>query len=684
MKIIKSSEIWNYSIILLFSIVPYLPSIFGDFIFDDAETVKNNRIVNGKDSIFEIFERDFWGNPIKSQMSHKSYRPITTFTFWLNFKLHGFHTFGYHLINQFLHSLVTCLIYKFVKKIENIFSTGLENLALPTALLFAAHPIHTEAISNITGRSELLMTMFGLLALINLESSRFYIFVTLSMFSKEQGITVVPIAIFFHFLASSHTKSAQIIKNKMAFLGALILLRLKINNFKNAEFTIADNPNAFIENPLLRLVNHTYIWLYNLYLLLNPTNLCFDYSMGAIEQINGWKDWRILSPAFVLIIAIGGLKIIIGCVVSVAGGAGGGRGNGFERGWDNRFLAFFIFLGVATFLPASNIFITVGFVVAERVLYFPSLTICVFGAIIYRTFEKKFGNLELIILLLAASGSWNRANHWRSELSLYSADVKTCPLNPKIHYNLAKVLRDLGDIENSKKSYWTALKLNPKYEQALNNLGNILESSGDSKTAETLLIRAVGIRPNFAAAWMNLGISQMHQGKYNESENSFLRSIELRKESPHCYFNLGILYQKTNRAKEALEAWKNAVRIDEKHTQAWTNLLVLLDFLNLCDDVIKFGTQALKNIPNVNNIYMQVGTCYAQKNDFENSERFIKFAIHLKPDSSLYRANLGVLYQRFNRPELAIQEYQNALDLDSGNQMAFRNLHKLHNRTSYF
>ncbi|VDP53432.1 unnamed protein product [Heligmosomoides polygyrus] len=61
---------------------PFLPSLNGEFVFDDSATILNNPVVNGRGSIKQVFSTDYWGHPIASLNSHKSYRPLTTFTFW--------------------------------------------------------------------------------------------------------------------------------------------------------------------------------------------------------------------------------------------------------------------------------------------------------------------------------------------------------------------------------------------------------------------------------------------------------------------------------------------------------------------------------------------------------------------------------------------------------------------------
>lgn len=69
-----------------------------------------------------------------------------------------------------------------------------------------------------------------------------------------------------------------------------------------------------------------------------------------------------------------------------------------------------------------------------------------------------------------------------------------CPLNAKVHYNIAKTAADSGDKNTAVLQYSEAIKLNPDYDQALNNLANILKDNGQLKEAEKLLLSAIYIR----------------------------------------------------------------------------------------------------------------------------------------------------------------------------------------------
>lgn len=170
-----------------------------------------------------LFTNDFWGIPLKRNDSHKSYRPITVLTFRWNFLVGGLNPIGYHIINVVLHSGVSTLFFHACTRIFNGYvSSKTSSLPLVCGLFFALHPIHTEAVANVVGRADLLCALFYLLAFLSYincfadgvtnDSSKrpakysrlwlaFCIFwCVLSLFSKEQGITVLGVCIVYDFV----------------------------------------------------------------------------------------------------------------------------------------------------------------------------------------------------------------------------------------------------------------------------------------------------------------------------------------------------------------------------------------------------------------------------------------------------------------------------------------------------
>ena len=108
---------------------------------------------------------DFWGTPLTHSGSHKSYRPLCVLSFRFNYWLHELRPFGYHLINVLLHCCCTALLTHTAGAL-----VPPRRAALPQAvagLLFAAHPVHTEAVAGIVGRADVGAAIFFLLAFLS-------------------------------------------------------------------------------------------------------------------------------------------------------------------------------------------------------------------------------------------------------------------------------------------------------------------------------------------------------------------------------------------------------------------------------------------------------------------------------------------------------------------------------------
>ena len=206
-------------------------SLHGEFVYDDAGSVKRNIVVTGQVPWTELWHRDYWGTPMKEAQSHKSYRPITTATFVLNWKLAEWlgtplytpnHTYWFHVVNVVLHGLVTALL---VEASSFIFPESVPS-QLWVGLVFGLHPVHAEAVSNITSRGEMLMSAFFLVAFLSFASAVTrrttttssspsywsslrimiqihivpWVCMACSLLSKEQGATTLMALVFFDYI----------------------------------------------------------------------------------------------------------------------------------------------------------------------------------------------------------------------------------------------------------------------------------------------------------------------------------------------------------------------------------------------------------------------------------------------------------------------------------------------------
>jgi len=104
----SSHALWSVSAVLL-GLSCYFNSLRGELVHDDVFAIKENGDILPSTPLSLVFSNDFWGEPMRSVTSHKSYRPLTVLTFRLNYLLHGLEPWGYHLTNLLLHLVATVL-----------------------------------------------------------------------------------------------------------------------------------------------------------------------------------------------------------------------------------------------------------------------------------------------------------------------------------------------------------------------------------------------------------------------------------------------------------------------------------------------------------------------------------------------------------------------------------------------
>uniref|UniRef100_A0A182QU00 Uncharacterized protein n=1 Tax=Anopheles farauti TaxID=69004 RepID=A0A182QU00_9DIPT len=200
---------------------------------------------------------------------------------------------------------------------------------------------------------------------------------------------------------------------------------------------------------------------------------------------------------------------------------------------------------VLPFLPATNLVVTVGFVVAERVLYIPSmgcLILVVYGAQrLWERSERLRKPILLLTIVLLAAGCLKtivRNQDWSSREALLRSGLKTLPHNAKMHYNFGNFLRDSAQPEPAIAHYREALRLWPTYASAHNNIGTLM--------------------PQFATA-----------------EYHFREAIKYASEHINAHYNLGQLYRKSNRTVEAIRMLERCIQLEPLYTAAYLELVKL-------------------------------------------------------------------------------------------------------------
>ncbi len=188
------------SVALLFLVIInfflYLPSLHHDFLKDDFRLIVENPRIKDFDSFINSIDGKFFAFPDFPYLHY--WRPLTLFSFYLDYQLWGLNPGGYHLVNILLNALTALLLFLLLRRL-----TGNHWFSFFVTLFFSLHPSHVEAVSWVSGRTDLLAAafMFGAMLMFFqflVKRHILYYIYTLSFFtcgllSKENAV-LFPIA----------------------------------------------------------------------------------------------------------------------------------------------------------------------------------------------------------------------------------------------------------------------------------------------------------------------------------------------------------------------------------------------------------------------------------------------------------------------------------------------------------
>lgn len=230
------------------------------------------------------------------------------------------------------------------------------------------------------------------------------------------------------------------------------------------------NPAVTLPTPF-RQLHWLYLCFSNSWLLLSPSALCVDWSGSTIPLIRSLSDVRNLATlaTFATLLTLGVQMIKRDC-----------RGGLFA-----------LSLLVIPFIPASNLFFVVGFVVAERVLYTPSMGLCLLISLLTWELMHKGKNwMRLIkpclffLLILYSTKTVLRNRDWYSEMTIWKSAVPINPENTKLYINLAHEYENINDTERVLRMLRQAADLDSRDMVTLVNLGHYHHELGRLEEAE--------------------------------------------------------------------------------------------------------------------------------------------------------------------------------------------------------
>jgi tetratricopeptide (TPR) repeat protein len=532
-------------ILLLASVLVHFPSHPADFSFDDKDFVQQNASIRSLAEALSSFATPFPPEDARRGL----YRPITAISYALDYQLFAMDAWGFHLSNTLLYAAIVLLVARLAFRYS-----GSVPFALAVGLIFSLHPVHSEAVDSVSGRSELLALLFSLASLLcflNLvkpdtkpggedrpdprralvTSAGFY---ALACLSKETGV-VLPAILSVQFLIfaprTGATEYGSFWKQGAAWLApfAFVLLGYFVLRTNAIGHFSASDPILVDVSIAGRILTAGAVFSEYLGLLVFPQILQVDfYYQGAVgiqREFNSTSLVGLLEIALLL----AGWSVILWRLS--------------RRSWegaeedlrDLRIIAvaasvFFVFL-----LPVSHVF-DIGALMAERFLFAPSLgfvlALCAGFSIALRRLSlgadlsRSLATITLIaICLLAGLRSYERAGEWRSDVRLWESAARHIDDDERVHGNLGQAYLKSERFERAEEELKRALALHPEYRDALGNLALLYWETGRFESASHTYHRILALNPEDPMTWNNLGVIEARRKRHARAIEHFEQAL---------------------------------------------------------------------------------------------------------------------------------------------------------------
>lgn len=533
------------------SVLVYLNSFPGTFIQDDFFIVKNNALVQNFD-LRGIFTSDYW----KGMENSGLYRPLTILSLALNRMLTGPEPWGFHLVNVLLHGGVTVLVWLTLLRWN-----ASKPVALLAALCFAVHPIHTEVVNIVVGRSELLVAAFALLALCFARTDDLSAHLVvwgcfaLALLSKEHAIVLlalVPLADLWLDGLGGVKSRWRLYLGMLIVAGGWLLLRHYgvQQDLPPTPYSKSAVPLAYLPWDVRILTALQYQWVY-LAKLFYPVKLHAAYSLAD------------LPPPIETLWSLRGALVVAVTAGAVAG---------IAIGWRSRQL--WVVLVIAYLLacaPTANIVMPIGVIMAERLAYFPSVWFCATLGWLFCWFREQGTGWWRVVwagacvyLLFLSILTVVRNRDYVSEIALWQREVLVNETDFLAWHSYGQSLSNSHRYEEAERAYREMLQLQPKFQGGQRSYFTFLFEHGRYREAIAVAERTLALSreqadvTGIAYDQVNLATAYLELKEYGQAL-AYLEAVD-----PAYFQQKDIYYGFLGRALQAVGKDQAAVAVFEK------------------------------------------------------------------------------------------------------------------------
>lgn len=677
-KVIGENEVFKeqsvlgkwLSFALIFTLCAIIFSNIYDhqYVLDDLPTIQGNRFVQqGFKGFKDILTTRAWDGYNKD-INIAAYRPMQLLMYAVEFEMYGFKPGNSHVMNICYYTMLCFFLYS---TLILMFRGKYAGLPLMITLIFAAHPLHSEVVSNLKSRDELIALMFAIMAMyflfkfVEVKKIVFYgisVFLYfLAMLSKETPVcflAIYPVTLYFF----TDWNLKKIAVYTLPFIGTFLVyfaIRAYVFNLAGNQYF----QHTFLQNPILaavgsqKLGTKMYVLGKYLQLMFFPYELTFSYFFNGIPltKVFEWKS----------VVSILSYLTMIGIAIKL-----------LKKKHIISYGIIFYLAGIALF---SHFFVSPGDAMGERLAFTASLGFCIAIAYLFWTFINYDYGMTI--------GEFFKKNGFAAQISILlflgavgMLSFKTYDRNMAWHDNFTLCLTD---VETSPESYILNRQLGLTYLSFVDTVPT--NKAQNLKTALKYFQKAVELDPNNPALWQKYGEGLIASGDFGRAKGCFQASLNKQPNNPSASIKLGECQRRLNEFDAALKTLDPLVKDPQYQNAYFLNREVALNyyFLKKYAEAIPFFQKALQFSPNANDkaiICGDIGALYINMGNVPEALKFFLESTKLNPNYDISHNGTGVAYYQMGMKsqqrtdfEKAAEYFENAAKLNAGNAEAINN-----------
>lgn len=499
-----NSQLWKALLLLAAAtLLVYAVSLFNGFVLDDEDIIVNNPQTLSLRNVPDVL--------LAPDLIKPYYRPLNRATYLFDYRLAGMNPAWYHSVNIIIHLGNVLLLYLVCRRFLPD-----RNAALMAALLFAVHPVNTEAVNFISARNTLLALFFSLASLLAFVDARekrlrwpllSALLFFCGLLSKETGLMLIAvIALYCVFPLPGQEDKQWPWRERLFAISPFLLVMLVY--FAMRTYSLRggiDVTGGPSEGLLSRIAQNYHIIPQYLALLLFPTDLNIYHSVppkgGLFTPPWYFAAWLALLAVVALAVRSRSRAALFGLV------------------WF-----------IINYAPISNVVPIPSGLISERFIYLPAAGFFIaLGAFLSWLFTLRrsrhflWGGMAVVVVA-SATVTIQRNLDWKDNLSIFSSSARKAPQSPAAHYYLGTAYKDNGDLVSARKEWETTLALDPGYAEALAQMGTLAAIQGDLQKAEQYYIAA--LKAPFGVSTPDMSMAHYNLGKIYEKWGQPQRALQ--------------------------------------------------------------------------------------------------------------------------------------------------------------